>query len=71
MPTINDLYDNKREWEDLLAAAEDNASNEWEEEFVGDLRERYTKWGQRMLLSEKQQAKIEAIANGDDTGGSW
>jgi hypothetical protein len=50
------------DFEELLSAAEDEAKNEWEMDFVGDMRDKYTDYGDTMFLSEKQLALLRRIA---------
>lgn len=59
---IQDLYDT-RAFSDLLDSAERNASTDFEEAFTSDLREQWEQWGERMYLSERQQAVLERIAD--------
>lgn len=63
--TVQDLYD-EDEFEELLENARMNAANDWEEQFVADMKERYEQYGKRMYISDAQQAHLERIAN-DDT----
>ena len=50
------------DFDELLSAAEDEAKNEWEMDFVGDMRDKYTDYGDTMFLSEKQLALLRRIA---------
>lgn len=49
-------------FEDILEQAELNAKSEWEIEFVESMRERYTKFKNSALVSEKQLEILERIA---------
>ena len=49
----------------LLADAEAQSLNQWEADFIGKLRERYDKYGDRVLLSDKQRGILEKIAAGE------
>ena len=62
---VQDLYEDTDEFERLLSDAAANAANDWEQEFVDDMQERWTKYGKRMFLSEKQQEHLERIAEDD------
>ena len=50
------------DFDELLSVAEDEAKNEWEMDFVGDMRDKYTDYGDAMFLSEKQLALLRRIA---------
>lgn len=60
--TITDLFDDASEFDELLADAENNATSDWDMNFVDDLRNRYDKYGERMYLSERQLEILERIA---------
>lgn len=60
----SDFYDTE-EFEELLASAECNAKNEWEMQFVSDLRNRYDERKIFMYLSQKQKDILERIVHGD------
>jgi len=60
--TITDLFDDASEFDELLADAENNATSDWDMNFVDDLRNRYDKYGKRMYLSERQLEILERIA---------
>lgn len=64
MSKVRDSYD-EREFKDILDAAEDNASGNWEETFVSDMRDKFDEYGLSMFLSDKQQEILERIANGE------
>jgi hypothetical protein len=61
--TVQDLYPDESDFETLLDDAEGNAANDWEINFVSDLREKYEKFGRRMFLSQAQQEHLERIAD--------
>ena len=61
---ICDKYPNDDDFEELLASAEENASSDWETEFVSSLQERYEQYGINMFLSEKQDEVLRRIAEG-------
>ena len=61
---LSELYSDISEFEDLLDAAETNASTEWEMDFMFDLRERYKKYKNSMFLSPKQKETLENLAEG-------
>jgi hypothetical protein len=50
------------DFDELLGEAETLAKNEWEMDFVGDMRDKYTDYGDTMFLSEKQLALLRRIA---------
>ena len=62
MGTIADMFDSETEFEDLLAEAEERAESRWEMDFVDGLRERFTGYGEKMYLSEKQEEILRRIA---------
>lgn len=49
-------------FEEMLDNAEEHARGEREQEFVGDLRENYLRYGGQMFLSPKQYEWLEKIA---------
>ncbi len=59
-------HDFALDFEDILDSAESYAKNDWEEQFVSDLRDKYEEWGDEMFLSDRQAdillriAKVEA-----------
>lgn len=61
---VHDEYEDD-EFETLLSDAEMNAANDWEEQFVSDLRDKFEQYGRRMYLSENQREHLERIA-GDE-----
>lgn len=61
---ISDIYPDGDDFEELLASAEENASNDWETEFVSSLQERYEQYGVNMFLSDKQDEILNRIAEG-------
>ena len=60
--TSTDLFDDASEFDELLADAENNATSDWDMNFVDDLRNRYDKYGERMYLSERKLEILERIA---------
>lgn len=62
--TVSDHY-TEGDFESLLDDAESNAANDWEEEFVSDLKARYQQYGKRMFISQAQRSHIERIAQDD------
>jgi hypothetical protein len=61
---IQDEYEDD-EFETLISDAEMNATNDWEEKFVSDLKDKFDQYGRRMYLSENQREHLERIA-GDE-----
>lgn len=59
---VLDLY-SESDFEELLDDAESNAANDWETQFVDDLKAKYEQFGRRMFLSIAQQEALERIAN--------
>lgn len=57
---LRDHYPDWKEFEEILNDAESNASTEWQIEFVSDIKEKFTRYRERMFLSQKQ---IEALSN--------
>jgi hypothetical protein len=62
MSKVQDLY-SESDFEELLDDAESNAANDWETQFVDDLKAKYEQFGRRMYLSPAQQEALERIAN--------
>lgn len=62
--TVSDHYAEDH-FESLLDDAESNAANDWEEEFVSDLKARYQQYGKRMFISPAQRSHLERIAQDD------
>lgn len=63
--TVQDHYTDD-DFESLLDDAEGNAANDWEEEFVSDMKARFQQYGKRMFISAAQRSHLERIA--DDEG---
>ena len=63
--TVQDHY-TEDDFESLLDDAESNAANDWEEEFVSDMKARFLMYGKRMYISAAQRQHLERIA--DDEG---
>lgn len=61
---VQDRYTHD-EFEEILDDAEMNAANDWEEEFVSDMKQKFEQYGIRMFISERQIEIIERIANGE------
>lgn len=57
--------DPKLDFEELIDAAESNASSGWEMEFCEDLRKRFNKYGDNMIVTDNQVAKLREIAKDD------
>jgi len=57
-----DVYTDSDELESLLEDARMNASTDWEESFVADMKERFEKYGMGMFISDAQQKHLERIA---------
>ena len=62
---VQDHY-TEDDFESLLDDAESNAANDWEEEFVSDMKARFQMYGKRMYISAAQRQHLERIA--DDEG---
>jgi hypothetical protein len=58
-----ELFENSKEFESVLSSAEGNAKNEWEENFVTDLQDRYARYGMKMYLTDPQLEKLHGIAD--------
>jgi hypothetical protein len=50
------------DFETLLSDATDQASSDWEMDFVSDIQEKFDAYGGDMYVSEKQVAALEKIA---------
>ena len=47
---------------DLLDAADGHPDlTEWEEDFIADMRQRYVQYGDRTVLSERQEESLDRI----------
>ena len=55
-------HDFTLDFEDILDSAESYAKNDWEEQFVSDLRDKYDEWGDEMFLSDRQADILLRIA---------
>lgn len=62
--TVQDHYI-EGDFEVLLDDAEANAGNDWEEQFVADMKERYRQYGRRMF-SAAQRSHLARIADDED-----
>ena len=60
-----DVYADRDELEGILEDARMNASGDWEEAFVADMKERFDEYGMSMFISESQQKRLERIAGGN------
>lgn len=56
------------EWLSLLERAEANAETDFEIEFCESLREKFSTYGSRALLTDAQAHKLRCIA---EAGGFW
>lgn len=61
--TVAEQFRRLDEFNSLLAAAELNASNDWEMSFTADISANYQRWGGEMYLSDSQLQNLERIAN--------
>ena len=59
---VQDVYE-EDEFEGLLDQAMMNAANDWEENFVSDMKTRFDQYGRRMYISDAQQGHLERIAD--------
>jgi hypothetical protein len=59
---VQDHYSDD-EFLSLIDSAGMNAANDWEENFVADLAEKYSQYGRRMYISESQMEHLERIAD--------
>ena len=60
--TVQDHYPDD-DFESMLIDAEANAANDWEEQFVADLKTRWQQYGKRMFISQAQRSHLERIAD--------
>lgn len=65
MSTVADLYQDD-EFESLLSQAGDYAANDWEMNFVSDMRDKWDQYGRRMFISAKQNDILNRIANDEN-----
>jgi hypothetical protein len=70
MSTVKDQF-SKGEWEALLDDAEHEASDDWAQNFVADLRDKYDKYGAGMFVSNRQIEILEQIASGERKSREW
>lgn len=61
---VCDRFDSPSEFEVLLDDARAAASNDWEESFVRNVKQRYDRFGTDTFLSDKQLAALGKIAAG-------
>ena len=59
---VQDIY-SEDEFEGLLDSARMNAANDWEENFVSGLADKFEEFGRRLYLSDSQRDHLERIAN--------
>lgn len=59
---VKDNY-SAEEFEALIDLAEDRASNDWEMQFVADMKVRFKEYGVESYLTSRQADKLESIAN--------
>lgn len=62
MTTVADL---DFDFDSLLAEANENASTDWEADFVDSLLDRYSNFADNMFISEKQIESLKKIAGWD------
>lgn len=60
---VRDVYDDEAQFAELLEAARMNAKNDWEENFISDLTEKFKEHGSNMYLSDLQNERVNRIAN--------
>lgn len=53
-PTVGDFFKEKSEFQTLLNDAEECARSEWQMTFVADIQNRFSTFGEKMFISEKQ-----------------
>lgn len=58
---VSDCYRDVSDFEQLLADAESQAKSEWDQDFVGDLQQRYEQYGHQMFISQRQIEILERI----------
>ena len=58
---VGERYGDVSDFEQLLKDAESQARSEWEHEFVGDINERYERYGAGMFVTDKQIETLERI----------
>lgn len=58
---VGERYGDVSDFEQLLKDAESQARSEWEQEFVGDINERYERYGAGMFVTDKQIEILERI----------
>jgi hypothetical protein len=58
---LSEHFDDIEDFEQLLRDAESQARSEWDQQFVGDINERYEQYGPGMFITEKQIAVLERI----------
>lgn len=58
---VSEQFEDLEDFEQLLKDAESQAESEWEQDFVGDISERYEEHGGSMFITDKQIAALERI----------
>ena len=61
---VEDFFDDEAEFKAVLALAEENADTDWAETFVSQQRDRFSKYGTKMFLSDRQAEVLKKIAEG-------
>ncbi|MBD9415895.1 hypothetical protein IB234_15135 [Pseudomonas sp. PDM16] len=61
--TVSEQFRRLDEFTSLLAAAELNASSDWECRFTADVSANYQRWQGDMYLSDSQLENLDRIAN--------
>ena len=59
----DDIYTDSDELEGILDDARMNASTDWEESFIADMKARFDKYGMAMFITGAQQEHLERIAS--------
>jgi len=62
-PKINSWFNSHEEFEEELQRAESRTKSPFEEDFVEDLKTRYTKFGMNGFMSDRQLEVLQRITN--------
>lgn len=59
---VSDVFDDETEFGELVESARMNAANDWEENFIAGIVDKFKKYGSNMYLSDLQLEHLKRIA---------
>lgn len=62
---VRDYFDEAGYFEALLLEAEDMAETSKEQDFVAEMQDKFSEYGMKMFLSERQLSWLRAIVKGE------